>query len=161
MSTKWSSRLRDPVWQFLGVIIAVITLIVSTIVAYDLFNKSQNRSDLRITLHGKYGIVWRDPAYKDDIRILYQNKPTSTVSSLYFDLSNNGNTIIRPDDYIEPIKLSIKSSGQIIAATVTKRNPDSVELTVTNTLHYLIEIFAQSWRYCLFQANFFGRSQSR
>ncbi len=134
MSTKWSARLRDPVWQFLGVIVAVITLMISTIVAYDLFSKSQNHSDLRIIMHGKYGIVWQDPEYKDDIRVLYRDKIATTVSSLYFDLSNNGNTIIRPGDYIEPIKLTIKSSGSIVGAVVTHKKPTGVDFAVTDTL---------------------------
>jgi hypothetical protein len=134
MSVKWSGRLRDPVWQFLGVIVTIITLVISTIVAYDLFGKSQNRSDLRITLRGKYGIVWQDPEYKNDIRVFYQDKPASTVSSLYFDLSNNGNTIIRPDDYIEPIKLTVKSSGYIVGATVDHKEPAGVDFTITKTL---------------------------
>jgi hypothetical protein len=55
-SEKLARRFRDPVWEFWGAVIAIITLVISTFVAYDVLYKSKDNSELTIKLKGYYKI---------------------------------------------------------------------------------------------------------
>jgi hypothetical protein len=127
---EWSTRLRDPVWQFIGVAIAIGIFLISTFFTIFLANQSRNKPEIILNYSGKYIVVWSNSEVKDEIQVYYQGKPVSNVSGIYFSLTNSGNSIIRPEDYIKPIVIKIKSDGEIADAQITERSPSNLDITI-------------------------------
>lgn len=131
---KWNEYVRDPIWQFWGVIIGLIAIVTSTYITYDLFYRSQTAGLLSVTLEGKYSIVYRDPDYGDELEIYFQGTKAENVSSLLFNLNYEGNQSIRPDDYIIPLQFKVSSPAQIARVEVIKLVPQTIEVNIKNVL---------------------------
>jgi hypothetical protein len=131
---KLNDYVRDPVWQFWGVIIGLMAIVISSYITYDLFYRSQTAGLLTVTLEGKYSIVYRDPAYEDELEIYFQGAKALNVSSLLFNLRYEGNLPIRPDDYITPLRFTVSPPAQIAKIEVIKLVPKTVDVSVKNVL---------------------------
>lgn len=137
---KWIKRLRDPVWQFVGVVVAIMLAVVSTLVAYDILYRSQAGPELTVRVSRKVEIVARHPDYESELEVLYRGEKVEDVSAFYLLLQNTGTSAIRPGDYIYPIRLSVEPPAEIASIEIFDQKPSGLDLSFTQTLTNAIEL---------------------
>jgi hypothetical protein len=118
--------LRDPLWQFIGVVIALVAILISII----LFIKSRNKKVL------SYGIISTTPLLsvgreiKKDVQILYKDKPIQQVHLILLKLINSGNVPVTANDFERPFSIVFSKDAKVIAAEIVKTQPESLRASI-------------------------------
>lgn len=128
----WMNHLRDPMWQFIGVVMAVATLVVSCLMTYDIAERSRAQVALTLEYNFKYGLTWTSPGIEKDLTVLYKGGIASNLAAISFVIENTGNVPILPDDYIIPLSFSILPSAEIVSVDPYILEPQSLDIKVTN-----------------------------
>jgi hypothetical protein len=123
--------MRDPAWQFAGVVVALIALLVSVYVAYDVIKRSTEHAQLEGVINRKYYLgYWSTD--NQELEVYYLGQRVRSVSGFFFTLQNIGEKAVRPEDYYSgPIIISVDGSGQVAKVEITKRQPETIDLTVS------------------------------
>jgi hypothetical protein len=126
-------KLRDPAWQAVGTIIGVVALLVSTIVAYDIYQRSTQSSELTVA-----EVIQFDPledifgeAMKGRIALLIDNAAVESATVYYFSISNTGENPITPKDYTEPLRVSVESPWELLANDTPYSTPPELKVAWT------------------------------
>ena len=118
-----SEILRDPIWQFIAVIIALMTIPVSII----LYWKQRRRKALSYEIVSVTPLLSIKEEIKGKMRILFENKPVQQVYLILVKITNSGNLPISPSDYERAISLSFGEKGKILTAEVVETAPSSLQ----------------------------------
>lgn len=115
LMTKLLSALRDPIWQFFGAALALITIIVSLQQTYN----DGTLEKLVIAPHSKYGLVSfiassQDP--KSSLQVLVNGKlfPSKQLIVNTYYIWNKGRKPITPDEYYEKITVIPEDGFEIL-----------------------------------------------
>lgn len=113
--------LRDPVWGFFGVIVAL--LIGAAAISLTLWLR--NRKALTYDVISDVPIVTLRPGetngIAEDIEIRYKGTTVRDVRLIVVRIWNSGNVPIVPNDYVEPLSLTFR--GQLLASDVIDSTP--------------------------------------
>jgi hypothetical protein len=74
--------LRDPIWQFIGVIVGFITIIVTIVLS----QRQQNRKEISYQVISDAFIISIDKEVKDRVKILFDDRPVKDMSLLILRL---------------------------------------------------------------------------
>jgi hypothetical protein len=118
---------KDPVWQFVGVIVGIAAIAV----AFWLYYKGRPVKKLRIEILSNSPIVSLTPDIPKELQILYRGKPVQTLSLILLKLANTGTEPIRESDYSEPIRVSVSQNAEIGQVMVQETRPDGIRLAPT------------------------------
>lgn len=129
--TQEQRGLRDPIWQAIGVIIGVLSIIISIFLAYDVYRRSLQFSDLEIVKGVFYNPIYFAERSEGRIAMLIDGEKVNSVNMFSFSISNTGRNPILPDDFIEPIKVSIQEPWQLLAVEKFTSRPYELELQWT------------------------------
>jgi hypothetical protein len=121
-----SDILRDPLWQFVGVIAALVAISISII----LYMKSRSRKSLSYVIISRTPLLSVDREIKKDLQILYQGKPIQQVHLLLMKLINSGNVPVTASDFERPFSLLFSEDAKVIAAEIIKTKPESLRATI-------------------------------
>ena len=116
--------LKDPVWQFIGVVIAVIALI-ATVIIY-VIDRPVKRLQVRILSNSPLISVNTD--ISSQIQILYKDKPVQTLSLILLRFENVGNEPIKETDYSEPIRILLSPESEVGEVTIQETKPAGIDL---------------------------------
>jgi hypothetical protein len=116
--------LRDPIWQFIGIVVA------SSIGFAGIW--------VTIWLRNQKGLAWevisttpvvtvRDEA-KEAIQVLYQGQPVHNVSQVILRIWNSGNTAILPGDFFAPLALTFLC--QLLTFEVLTTRPSDLQVNI-------------------------------
>lgn len=123
--------LRDPIWQSIGVVVAVVFGFASLIVAIVTVQISRRRKSLGYGILPTTSLVTIHEEARDKVQLLFDNVPVTNVQLLRIFLANTGNVSIRKDDFLIPINLTFGSSTKILSATIARTSPAGLEKTTT------------------------------
>lgn len=131
--------LRDPIWQFIGVIAGiVIGIITGFVLPLALFRK-QTRKNLMFTVISNTLILpildVGDQA-RDKLQILFDGKPMSDARLVVLKLWNSGNVPIEIDDYENrnPIKFNFGDKAEVLNVEVLETTPSNLKSRVNASL---------------------------
>lgn len=116
--------LKDPVWQFIGVVIALIVPV--TIYLIDRPVKS-----LQVQILSNSPLVSINAEISPQIKILYKNKPLQTLSLILLRFENVGNEPIKESDYSEPTRIFLSPDAEVGEVTVQETKPEGIKLNPT------------------------------
>jgi len=116
--------LKDPVWQFIGVVVAVIALI-ATVIIY-LIDRPVKRLQVQILSNSPLISVNTD--ISSQIQILYKDKPVQTLSLILLRFENVGNEPITEADYSEPIRILLSPKSEVGEVTIQETRPAGIDL---------------------------------
>lgn len=122
-------NLKSPFWQGAGAIISIIALIISTFIAYDIYQKSLRLPDLTIVREYSFNPVDFGKSSSKNIAMSIDGELFSDLEVYSYSLKNTGKAPIVPDDYIEPITVSVKEPSRILTVEKNRSNPDGLTLT--------------------------------
>lgn len=119
--------LRDPVWQFVGVVISLAALIVAVAaIRIQLIRKS-------LAFHHSldnpaFFIVNRE--LRDRLKVTFDGREVEHLSTFDICFFNDGNAAISPADYVQPISIAFPDAGHIFGVLVTQTSPPNLNVTV-------------------------------
>ena len=145
LGAKWQARLRDPMWQFGGVVAAMIALVAGILVTYDVYQRTQRGAELTLAIESKYADLWFSSRRSSDLEVYYLGKKAANVSSLRFRLENTGHSPILPEHFIQPLGIAIHSTGEVVDVRVVGRQPDSVDASIASVVSNTIQLANTLW----------------
>jgi hypothetical protein len=116
--------IKDPVWQFVGVVVAVIALIAT--VGIYLIGRPVKRLQVQILSNSPLISVNTD--ISSQIQILYEDKPVETLSLILLRFENVGNEPIKKTDYSEPIRILLSPNAEVGEVTIEEAKPEDIDL---------------------------------
>ena len=133
-------RLRDPIWQAIGAVIGIIALVVSTMVAYDIYRKSVLYTNVTITKLLVFDPLQFGKAVEGRIALLVDGRTAASVLVHYYSISNTGRVPVRPDDYVKPIRISVEEPWEILAVETEGSNPPDWQVRWTKVSTNVFEM---------------------
>lgn len=124
-------RLRDPIWQAVGTIIGIVALIVSTAVAYDIYRKSVQYTDVTVTKFVVFDPLRFSKAMEGRVALLVDGLTAESVLVYYYSISNTGQVSIRPNDYVKPIRISVQDPWALLAVETESTEPPDLQVAWT------------------------------
>lgn len=130
--------LRDGVWQFLGVVVGLLGVIVTIVI----FQLQKNKKRLAYYILTDTSLLTVDDEIKGKIQINYENKNIQNIRLLILKIENIGNIDISSSDFEQPIIISFPNS-EILSAGLIDASPrnltpniqiDSSKLTINPIL---------------------------
>jgi len=115
---------RDPAWQFIGVIIAVIATFVAI---YG--NKIQKvQKSLSYDLLTLAPLLTFGDKLKGKLQIIYDGTLIENAHVAIFRIYNSGNQPIISSDYVEPLSISFGENAKILDTEILSAKPNELEL---------------------------------
>lgn len=116
--------LRDPIWQFIGAMIALAGLLFTAIIIL-LQNHRKSISCSVISISRLY------PSQQDSsktLQVLSEGKNAQDPHIVLLRIMNSGNVPILPDDYERPILLRFSSKAELLSAEVVEAVPTNLSV---------------------------------
>ena len=115
--------IRDPIWQFIGVILAVVAIIITVI--FFLYQRQKKAISWQIISNTP--LLKIDDDIKRNLQVLYSGKPVQDIQLIIARIINTGNVSIKSTDYEGPINLNFGKNAQILTAEITKTSPNNLK----------------------------------
>jgi hypothetical protein len=125
-ATNVGDFVRDRVWQFVGVLVALVAL------AFSIYMWRQQREvkSLQVVLLANSSVVEIEESVSADVEVLYRDNPIDNLSFLQLKVENDGNATIREEDFARPINLVFPSEAEIVDGGVLESDPPNIGTTV-------------------------------
>lgn len=115
--------LRDPMWQFIGVVIGIIALIITF-----LFWKQRQRKALSYEILSNTPLLSIEEKIKGKLQIIFDGNSVENVHLIEVKLVNSGNEPIKPSDYERPINLTFGEDSRVLTSEVIETIPDNLKM---------------------------------
>jgi hypothetical protein len=121
---------RDQIWNFIGVIIAVVTLLITVIIYF----LQRNKKGLSYEIISQTPLLTSKEKHEGKIKVLYNDTEVSDVKFLKIRVINTGNTGITSSDYERPLRFIFATETKILSSEVVESNPETLtaELTISS-----------------------------
>ena len=118
--------LRDPAWQFVGVVLALAAL-AATFLVYWL---QRQRKALSYEVISKNQLLTVREELEGRLQVLYEGHPARDICLLVVKLFNSGNVPISAADYERPLSLGTGISSKILSGVVTDVDPENLAASI-------------------------------
>ncbi|WP_339611554.1 hypothetical protein [uncultured Planktosalinus sp.] len=113
---------RDQIWNFIGVIIAFLTIVITLII----FFLQRRKKAISYEITSKTALLTSKEKLEGKIKILYNNSEVENVNFYELKISNSGNLGIPSEDYERPIRFIFDTGVEILSAEIIESNPKSL-----------------------------------
>ena len=128
--------LRDPLWQFIGAVIAVIATLM-TLVIYAL---QRQRKLLAYDIQTLTPLLTPTSELASKVQILFENKPVSDVWLVLLRIFNEGNLPIVANDFVKPLEIKLNDEASVLLGEVTDTSTDELDVrVVTHSTCIIVE----------------------
>lgn len=117
--------LRDPFWQFIGVVLTIITIFIPFII----LRKERSKKELSSTLILARKILSSQDQEKGDLQILYKDLAVKNCHIIVIKLINSGNAPITSADFEKPLEIVFLPEGNILNAEIIDSNPLNLDVS--------------------------------
>jgi hypothetical protein len=115
--------LRDPIWQFIGAVLAIIAIIISIYLYYLQRNKKSLSYDVLLD----YRLLSKESGLERRVQILFDGETVRNVSVFAVRIFNDGNIPILATDFVEPLNFSFGTNSKILEAEIAECYPPSLK----------------------------------
>ena len=119
--------LRDPLWQFIGAVFAILAVAVPLF----LYWRQRQRKELSYEFVYRAPLVSIEEPVRGRVKVLLDDKPVQNIHLVAVRILNSGNLPIIPADYERPVSLCFSENAQIVSAEVSETKPKSLQTTVS------------------------------
>ena len=119
VETLLTSLLRDPLWQFVGVIVASVAL------ALTIWRSLQPSHRLAYEYRVD-SLTTVAPTIASDIQVLFRGQPVANVQIALIRVVNVGRLPIRTADFEQPLVVSLGTNAHILGTEVIKTRPTNM-----------------------------------
>jgi hypothetical protein len=128
--------LRDPIWQFVGAILAGIAIILSVI----LFFVGQPKKELQVLVDTNASLINVSPEAAREVEVLYKGNPVGSAFLIQLHFVNSGNQAILESDFSKNTAIEFDPKLEIVDYAITSSDPENIGLTLTQTAKNRVEI---------------------
>jgi len=121
--------LRDPIWQFFGAIVGVITIVIS----YIFFKKQQKQKNIAYEIISSTDLLNVNSEVKSKLHVLFEQKPVEKLSLLVIRIYNAGNEPILATDFEKPIFIEFGSTSEVLEVGIDKVSPNDLQPKIERT----------------------------
>jgi hypothetical protein len=118
--------LRDPLWQFIGALLILGSLIVSLFLL-----KQRGRKSLTYEILSNISLLSNKEEIKGKLKILFEETPVEDVHLIEIKIINSGNTPIISTDYEQSINLTFNKESKILTTEISETTPRDLPVTAT------------------------------
>lgn len=129
-----NALLRDPIWQFIGAILALASVAIMLWLAF----RRVYRLGIEVRIDS---VASRSTALADEVQITYRGDAVPNLSLCLVRIVNFGSQAIRRDEFEGPLKLSFGAQCRVLGAEVHVRRPENLPVH----LHHEPESVADLW----------------
>jgi hypothetical protein len=123
--------MRDPIWQFVGALLAFIG-ILGSLIGYLI---QRNRRSLAYDIVTSTQLIGISNDLADDIQVLFRGVPIPNVWLVVARILNEGNVPVKTADYERPITIVFGETATILQAEVVQAKPSNLDLVITQDAH--------------------------
>jgi hypothetical protein len=128
--------LRDPLWQSVGVFIALLTLVV----AYRVLPSQLRRKSLSYSVRIDTLIYYTSEDIKHQIKVLFLDKEIRNLTALHIEIENDGFVEIKATDFDKPLTVVVDPPDLILSATVSGRSPEDLPVRIDTNMENEVQI---------------------
>ena len=121
-----SELLRDPMWQFIGVIVAILVAAIGILLSV----RNQLRKSLSYQIVSCTPVMSVKKELEEKLQILYDGKPIKQAYVCVVKFINSGNVSIVPTDYVEKLKIYFGEKARVLTSEIIKQNPPNLDVSV-------------------------------
>lgn len=118
--------LRDPAWQFVGAVLALLALIATVVI----YRRQQQNPALAWQVLSTTPLLSVGNELRSRIKILLDDQPVDQVHLILLRLINMGTGAIRPTDFERPLCFAFGMTTIILNGEVTKASDPSLQATI-------------------------------
>lgn len=118
--------IRDPLWTFVGVICAVVSVIITILI----FIAQRKIKRLSYEFTSSTQLLSVKDEIQGKIQVLYDGEEVKNVHLLTIRFVNNGNQSISSADYERPVSIEVNSEAKILTHEVINESPENLGLSV-------------------------------
>jgi hypothetical protein len=119
--------LRDPVWQFVGAVLTVLTIVVAVIIYF----LQKGKKSLSYDVVTNVPLFSANEEIKNDLQIHYKGFQVKNLHLFVFKIINDGNQPIPQSDYEKPLNIVLYGDVQILSVEIVSQNPSNLGAEVT------------------------------
>lgn len=119
------TKLRDPIWQAIGVLVAIVTVIITVYLTFYI----RETKSLSTTVLAVAPVVQVSSVVPSKLDILYDGKPVTNLMLFQIQFKNTGDKEIIESDYSQPIRI-VFNDAELFDATISDSNPSNLGLIV-------------------------------
>lgn len=117
--------LRDPVWQFIGALLAVLGIGA----AFWIYWFQRQTKELAFGLVSTRRLLSVADELSSRVTVHLDGRPVKDLHLLVYGLKNSGHRAISPSDFERPLSIAF-SDGQIVSAEVASQVPSNIGATL-------------------------------
>ena len=116
--------LRDPLWQFVGVLLALAALGASFLI----YSMQRQRKAFSYEILSLNRLLTVREELEGRLQVLYEGHPAKDICLVVVRLLNSGNVPIATTDFERPLALYTGQASKILSAVVTARDPINLDV---------------------------------
>lgn len=116
--------LQDPIWQFVGAVLALLAIGVAVWIYY----AQRTRRQLLVESLLKMPLIAMGPTMVQGLKILVNDEPINEAVIILIRVANVGNTPLTASDFESPISLTFASKSKVLYAEVTEAKPPELQI---------------------------------
>lgn len=120
---------RDPIWEFVGVIVAVLGTIAAIFITIWLTHRRKILS-YRVLSHTPIASVHNSRETDGRVQILFNGEPVHNVELILLKIENTGDIPIASDDYENPLQISLNKTAKILEAQIIEKSPNNLPASI-------------------------------
>ncbi len=119
--------IRDPIWQFVGVVLSAIAIFISIV----LRPSAKDKKSLTLIMLANVPVFHSLQSIRDELIVTYKGTQARNLNFIQFVIRNSGQLPILPSDFIEPITVHLSESAKIIELEQISSTPANLGLEMT------------------------------
>jgi hypothetical protein len=119
--------LRDPVWQFIGALVAFAAILVSVA----LYFAQRSRKDLTFEIVSNSEILTIAEENVGKLQLLFDGQPVKHARLIEVRVVSTGNQPISPDDFVDSLRFLLNEEAKVLSAVVVDRVPSNLAAQIT------------------------------
>ena len=123
----WPQLLRDPLWQFASVLLAVVAIVV----AIFLYRKQRRLKRLDFEIISETSLLSVKEELEGKLQILYEGRRVSTVHLVLAEFRNSGTEPILAGDFVQPLGVDFGTESQVLTTEVVETFPTDSNAVIT------------------------------
>lgn len=117
---------RDPMWQFIGAVLALLAIVISII----LYLKQRRFKSLSYEILSCTPLLSIEDEIKGDLQVTYRGNLVEQVHLIIIRIINTGNTPITTEDFERPVNISFGEEAEVFTSEIVKMKPDTIEASI-------------------------------
>jgi len=134
MSASIAELIRDPLWQFVGVLLALAGFAAS----YLQYRAGRARRELAFGVLVSRKLVAIADEVTSRVSIQLDGHPVSNVYMFEFGIKNSGNQPILRDNFDEAFQIHFEPETSILSAQVTRVHPSTLAVSMSRKAHSIV-----------------------